>query len=150
MTFKILGEGNFIVPCTYAEKPPEPFLNGPCHQSEWELRTLYILEVMVNDPDYIYSKRVVYVDKDEGWFTIYWGEGYDQQGRLWRANGTGAVAQKSYKEESLKDISHRNLFGWVYMNCQTKHYTVLSGDPIFELYDIDKIHSIKGLLKMAR
>jgi hypothetical protein len=45
-------------------------------------RACYVLQMTQLDPNYIYSKRVYYVDKET--FQPAWGEFYDQKGRLWR------------------------------------------------------------------
>ena len=113
-----------------------------------------MLEVMLNDPTYIYSKRTIYIDAvpyDQGGaYILYWGEAYDQKGRMWKADGHGAVSA-SHKE------GFRNTFDWVYMNCLTDHYTsndtvpayVQDFDKIFPL-DEEESFTIKGLLKKAR
>jgi len=81
MSFK-MREGKILVP-VHAEKPPK--LKGNCFQVEWEIRPVYILEVIMNDPTYIYSKRVIYIDKEDGMSGGLVAENYDQRGRLWRS-----------------------------------------------------------------
>ena len=161
MTFKVLEYRDFLVPRTYVGKlkvkPPYDYRKlGPFFQVEWETRPLWVLEVMMNDPDYLYSKRVVYVDgvpfEEGGAYTLYWGEQYDQRGRLFKANGTGATADNGK--------GHRNLYNWMYMNALTGHYTVMDGYPAYVLEDkkINKIFpmdeeksfTIRGLLRRAR
>ncbi|HLE18177.1 MAG TPA: hypothetical protein VI728_07825, partial [Syntrophales bacterium] len=95
----------------------------------------------------------IYIDAvpvDQGGsYRPYWGEAYDQKGRVWRANGYAAPAAN--KEGFV------NLFNWVFMNPQTDHYTLLDGYPAY-VKDFDKAFpikedeafSIKGLLKRAR
>jgi len=114
---------------------------------------MYVLEVMMNDPDYAYSKRIVLVDStpvDQGGsYPLYWGEQYDQKGRLWKAGGQGAPAAN---KEGFK-----NMFHWMCMNYQTDHYTAMDIYPGYVKY-FDKIFplkeeetfSIKGLLQRAR
>lgn len=85
MCFK-MRKKEFLVPRIYIKHPPEPFVNGDCVQAEWEMRSLDILEVDINDPKYAYSKRVVYVEKQRLTGGLYGGEMYDQKGRLWRGN----------------------------------------------------------------
>ena len=50
----------------------------------------------------------------------------------------------------------KHSFGWMYMNCQTDHYTLMDGDGAY-VKDFDKtyplkeeVFTIKGLLKRAR
>ena len=82
---------------------------------------------------------------------LYWGEQYDQKGRLWKANGTGAPSDNGKGLKSFYD--------WIYLNYQTNHYTVMDGYPCFVLEEkkYNKIFplnedlvSIKGLMRKAR
>ena len=147
MTFRILEKRDFLVPRTYTEKPPYDYKkNKCCYPVEWELRPLWVMELTTNDPDYIYTRRIMHVDavpmEKGGTFLLYWGDEYDQKGRLWKANGQGAPSDngKGYK----------NLFAWMYMNYQSDHYTVMYGHPEFPNLDPSRAFSIKGLLRMAR
>jgi len=111
-----------------------------------------VLEVMINNPDYVYSKRILYADAvplDQGGrHNLYWGESYDQRGRLWKAVGYPALAAN--KE------GFQNLFFSVFINCQTGHYTVMdSVDAYVKNFDEafplkEEVFTIKGLLKRAR
>ena len=156
MKFRVLEHRDFLVPRTYVgleNKPAYDYKkNGIYFQVEWEIRPHWVLEIMINNPDYVYSKRIVYVDAtslDQGGKNLlYWAEEYDQKGRLWKANGHGAPAAN--KE------GFQNLFNHMYMNYQTDHHTVMDGIPAY-VKDFDKIHpldeevfTIKGLLKRAR
>ena len=157
MKIRVLEHRDFLVPRTYVGMENKPAYDykkhGPCYPIEWEIRPQWVLEIMINNPDYVYSKRIIYVDAvplDQGGsYLLYWGEEYDQKGRLWKANGQGAPAAN---KEGFK-----NLFLWMYMNCQTDHYTVMDGypayvkgfDKTFPLKE-DEAFSIKGLLKRAR
>ena len=147
MTFQILERRDFLVPCTYTEKPDYDFnKNRCCFPVEWEIRPLWILKLNVNDPGYVYSHRIMYVDsvpiEKGGTFLLYWGDEYDHKGRLWKANGQGAPSDDG---KGMK-----NLFAWMYMNHQTDHYTVMYGHPEYPLLDPSKAFSIKGLLRMSR
>ena len=157
MKFRVLEQRDFLVPKTYVgrENIPDydPKKRGPCPQAEWEIRPFWVLEIMINNPDYVYSKRVLYVHAvplDQGGsYMLYWGEFYDQKGRLWKAGGQGAVAAN--KEGFKCGISG------IYMNYQTDHYTAMDiypgyvkdFDKIFPLKE-EEVFSIKGLLKRAR
>lgn len=147
MTFRILEIRNFLVPRTYTEHPPEEsFLRGPCHQVDWEIRSLYVLEIITNDPDYVYSKRVVYIDKEEGNFNLYWGENYDHGGRLWRANGHTAPCDIEWKDYGRC----RGAYGWMCLNNLSRHFTIMNFYPSFDTLDPNKAYTIKGLLRTAR
>ena len=145
MDFKILDTREFLVPKTYTKKIEGQLLRkqGPCFQVEWELRPLFVLEIKINDPDYIYSKRVLFIDKKEGNYTIYQGEFYDQRGRLWRACVYPSIADEFHRGTT----GHRNIYGAVYMNCITRHFTPMDIWPEFIVYNPEKVFTIKGLLK---
>ncbi len=107
---------------------------------------------MLNDPNSVYSKRVLYIDgvslDQGGSYLLYWGEQYDQKGRLWKANGPAPPA--------ANEGGFKNLFGWLYMNYQTDHYTVMNGYPAYvkgfrETFPLkeEEVFSVKGLLKRA-
>nr|CBX27263.1 hypothetical protein N47_I06830 [uncultured Desulfobacterium sp.] len=157
MKFRVLEHRDFLVPRDYIgleNKPPYDYKkNGPCFQVEWEIRPQWVLEVMINNPDYVYSKRVLYADAvpvdKGGTFRLYWDECYDHKGRLWKGNGTGAPATT---KEGLT-----NLFNWIWINYQTDHYTVMDSYSAY-CKDFDKKYPVKeedaftitGLLKRAR
>jgi hypothetical protein len=48
----------------------------------FERCNLLIVEAINKDPDYVYSKRIWYLDPET--YYIMWTEIYDKQGRLWR------------------------------------------------------------------
>jgi len=156
MKFRVLEQRDFLVPKTYVgrENIPDydPKKRGPCPQAEWEIRPFWVLEIMINNPDYAYSKRVLYVDAvpldQGGCYMLYWGEFYDQKGRLLKAGGQGPIAAN---KEGFKCMFHG-----MYMNYQTDHYTLLDGYPSY-VKDFDKIHplkedafTIRGMLQRAR
>ena len=43
---------------------------------------LYVVEVKSKNPNYIYSKRIWYVDPETNW--IVWQETFDKLGRFWK------------------------------------------------------------------
>jgi hypothetical protein len=52
------------------------------HNIRMERRPMYVLKMTQLDPNYVYSKRIFYVDKET--FAFYQGEYYDRKGRLYR------------------------------------------------------------------
>jgi len=157
MKFRVLEYRDFLVPRIYLGMENKPDYDykkhGPCFQVEWEIRPQWVLEIMINDPDYVYSKRVIYIDAvpvDQGGsYRPYWGEAYDQKGRVWRCSG--------YATPAANKEGFVNLFNWGFVNYQTDHYTVMNGYPAYlkgfdETFPLkeDEAFSIKGLLKRAR
>jgi hypothetical protein len=54
-----------------------------------ERRPIYVVKLTQLDPNYVYSYRILYVDKET--FIIYAVENYDRKGRLyrtWSSNNT--------------------------------------------------------------
>jgi ssDNA-specific exonuclease RecJ len=47
-----------------------------------ERRPVYVLQLTQLDPNYVYSKRIFYIDKE--FFLIHEGAYYDKKGRLYR------------------------------------------------------------------
>jgi hypothetical protein len=56
--------------------------NDWAFDGEWEKRPMYIVEGASKLPQYAYSKRVIYVDKEE--FVIPYSDMYDRGGQLWK------------------------------------------------------------------
>ena len=119
---------------------------------EWEIKPQWVIELQENDPEYAYSKRVMYLDatpvEKGGGFLLYWGEQYDQKGRLWKANGHGVPGANK--------AGFKMTFNWVAMNCQTDHYTTMGGYPAYvkgfkKEFPLKEsvAFTIKGLLKRA-
>jgi hypothetical protein len=156
MRFRVLEHRDFMVPRNYIGWEGRPSYDykkhGPCFQVEWEIRPHWVMEVMINNPDYAYSKRILYIDAvpfPEGFSCLYWGEQYDQNGRMWKANGFGAPA--------FNELGMGNFYFWMYMNCLTNHYTVMAGYPTYvkdfeETIPLkeEECFTIKGLLKKAQ
>ncbi len=155
MKIRALECRDFLVPRNYLGMESKPAYdykkNGPCFQVEWEIRPQWVLEIMINDPDYVYSKRIVYVEAvpldQGGGYYPYAGEQYDQKGRLWKACSMFPSVNKE---------GFRGLFFAVYMNYQTDHYTALSSSTDYDKFprpvplNEEESFSIKGLLKRAR
>ena len=47
-----------------------------------ERRPIYVVELTQLDPNYVYSRRIFYIDKET--FVFYHIENYDQKGQLYR------------------------------------------------------------------
>jgi len=159
MTFRVLECRDFLVPRTYIaeEKPPYDYQkHGPCVQAISEFRPLWVLEVSLNDPNYVYSRRLFYINAtpmaQKGDYLIYWGENFDPKGRLWRAGGFAVHYDNGH--------GFRTLNNWIYMNVLRNHYTMMDNfKPCYhpaenfkKVLPLDEnlAFSIKGLLKRSR
>jgi len=82
--YDIIEEREYLIPFAYATaKAWVDSKNGyAIRDLQVMRRPCYTLQLTQLDPNYIYSKRIYYVDKEN--FDITWGEYYDQEGRLYR------------------------------------------------------------------
>ena len=159
MKFRVLEFRDYLAPRTYIgrqNKPPYDYRKqGPFLQIEWEIRPQWVLEVMINNSNYVYSKRIIYIDgislDQGGTFLLYWGEQYDQKGRLCKANGN-AIPSDNGK-------GYKNTFSFVYINNLTSHYTLMDSYTAYSPEDVfkktfplneDRNFTIKGLFRRAR
>jgi len=84
MEWKFLGEKSVLGPM-HAQHVPVVWGEASgdfMHADVWEPRTVWIIEGISKLPQYAYSKRVMYLDK-ESYFIIY-SDIYDRAGELWK------------------------------------------------------------------
>ncbi len=82
--YELIGEREYLIPAAS--------IDGAEYVSEkdkWEIRNVrferrpvYVVQMTQQDPNYVYSKRIFYIDKET--FLFYHVENYDQKGRLYR------------------------------------------------------------------
>ena len=53
------------------------------HNYEWERRPMYVVKLTQLDPNYIYSNRIIYIDKET--FLLHYIKNYDRKERLYRS-----------------------------------------------------------------
>ena len=116
MTFK-MREQEMLVPTHMFKKFEAPLKGHYFVQLPWEIRTCYVLEVNINDPDYVYSKRVIYMEKQRLTGLGYYLNTYDIRGRLHRSE----LYWNSFQgPEHFPDY-----WGVSAANQLTRHHTVL-------------------------
>ncbi|MDY6861686.1 MAG: outer membrane lipoprotein-sorting protein, partial [Thermodesulfobacteriota bacterium] len=143
MSFKILEIKDFLVPCHYGEKPKENIKEN-IFQSVWEVRPVWLLEINTNDPNYAYSRRILYLDKEDGAFECHSGENYDQKGRLWRTNGPILWARDC-------STSFNCWFSGLYLDQLSGHSTLMDMQPELKNPHIpESKYSVRALLKEAK
>ena len=84
MDWKFLGEKT-ILACMHAQNYPVKWGDGSADfafDDVWEKRQVYVIEGVSKLPQYAYSKRVIFIDK-EGWLVAY-SDIYDRAGELWK------------------------------------------------------------------
>ncbi len=100
--FEIIAEGEYLFPWSYNKG--KAWIDKEAGYGIRDLgfmrRPCYVLQMTQLDPNYVYSKRIYYVDK-EVWLPGY-GEFYDQKGRLYRSYNI----TRSYMPECGQIVSH--------------------------------------------
>ena len=84
MDWKLLGQKEALA-AFHTTPFPVKWADGAndwAFDGEWEKRNVYVVEGTSKLPQYAYSKRVLYVDKDE--FAIPYSDMYDRGGQLWK------------------------------------------------------------------
>ncbi len=81
--FEILAEREYLVPAPQWDGSLYISSKGlEYHNMEFERRPLYVVSLTQMDKNYIYSKRIAYIDKET--FILYDIENYDTKGRFYR------------------------------------------------------------------
>lgn len=84
MDWKYLGEKE-LLSAMHGENFPVKWGEAPTDwtfDDVWEKRQVYVIEGVSKLPQYAYSKRVIFIDK-EAW-TVPYSDIYDQAGELWK------------------------------------------------------------------
>ena len=97
-TYKLVGQKDML--CARHQETPYEKLSRVEGQGFWngvqrERVKCWVVEAVNKDPNYIYSKRVWYLDPENWQFNIQ--EMYDRQGRLWK------VQEEFWNERKLKE-----------------------------------------------
>jgi len=82
--WKYLGERTLLAPFHMAQTPVKwrTGAEGFLPQGRWEPRRVWALEGVSSAPQYAYSKRVIYLDRET--YRIVYTELYDTEGQLWK------------------------------------------------------------------
>jgi hypothetical protein len=84
--FEIIGEREYLMPAPTidgAEYIMSPAKGLGAGNVRMERRPIYVVQLTQLNPNYVYSKRVIYFDKEV--FLLYNSENYDRKGRLYRS-----------------------------------------------------------------
>jgi len=83
-TYKLREEREFLVPASSLDGSEYISSKGlEFRNIKFERRPIYVLELNQQDPNYVYSKRIFYIDKETLFY--YCIENYDRNGRLYRS-----------------------------------------------------------------
>ena len=81
--FKVIAEREYLLPSPTVDGSISLTSKGLEYLNlEFERRPVYVIELRQKDKSYVYSKRIIYIDKET--FLIYHMENFDQAGRLYR------------------------------------------------------------------
>lgn len=81
MDFKVTEEREYLVPVSTDLTEYVDSKTLEIRNAKFERRPMYVITLTEKDPNYVYSKRVLYIDKET--FQLYFSENYDQKGRLY-------------------------------------------------------------------
>lgn len=110
----------------------------------WEIRPCYVLEININDPDYLYSKRIIYLEKQRLTGLGYYLNTFDQRGRMHRSEIYWDTFQKA-------PTYFPNYFGISCANHFAEHRTFMDTRfTIPEPSNSPKLFSFRWLLKQVR
>ncbi|HVN85143.1 MAG TPA: DUF1329 domain-containing protein [Candidatus Binatia bacterium] len=101
MDWKLLGEKD-ILACMHAEHYPVKWGDGAgdfVFDDVWEKRHVYVIEGVSKLPQYAYSKRIIFIDK-EAWVVPY-SDIYDRPGQLWKI----WINQFSFKKKPFENAA---------------------------------------------
>ncbi|MFN2376667.1 MAG: DUF1329 domain-containing protein, partial [Candidatus Binatia bacterium] len=108
MTWRLVGEQT-ILGTMHAEQLPVKFGEPSgdfLHDDVWEPRKVWIVEGVSKLPQYAYSKRVIYLDKEI--FRVPFTDMYDSGGELWK------VWVNNYKFAKAPTPTAKYTMPWVY------------------------------------
>ena len=105
--------------------------NDWAFDGEWEKRPMYIVEGASKLPQYAYSKRVLYVDKET--FAIPYSDMYDRGGQLWKV----WVNNFTYRKEAFSGAS-------------IKYDEITPMIPSIVMVDMQLQHATKASLPSSR
>ena len=133
MDWKYLGEKTVLASFHAGDLPVKwhPPSGNFMHSSTWEPRDVWVVEGVSKLPQYAYSKRVIFLDKDI--YRIPYTDIYDQGGELWK------IWVNNYK------IAHRPFEGAKYGFDYDVTY-----NPSITMVDMQLVHATHCALPSAR
>ncbi|MGH7823541.1 MAG: DUF1329 domain-containing protein [Candidatus Binatia bacterium] len=124
MDWKFLGEKEMLG-VLHAEKVPMPQCPAPADFmfcDKWEKRKVYAIEGISKLPQYAYSKRVIFLDKES--YIVTYSDIYDTRGELWKVWIDHYVMSKQLKPGAPQYDEERAFYtGFVMIDMQLNHAT---------------------------
>jgi hypothetical protein len=80
--YKVIAEREYIIPFVPPDGSSYYTNKGEIKNVNFERRPVYVIELQQQDPNFIYSRRIMYIDMET--FMMHLIENYDKKGRLYR------------------------------------------------------------------
>jgi len=124
--WKLLGEKPMLASLHGTNLPPKPCVKdgGMTFCEDWEMRpSVYVIEGTPKAPNYAYSKRIIFVDKETN-FIIY-SDLYDQAGELWKVVMQSIRTSKRPNPKVDYEYEHPRMFIYAFsvIDMQLMHGT---------------------------
>ncbi|MFT4571880.1 MAG: hypothetical protein ACI91F_002776 [Candidatus Binatia bacterium] len=126
MEWRLLGTKKLLAPmhtrnfpAKWSEKPADFIFDDT-----WEVRDVYVIEGRARVPNYAYSRRVIYLDRES--FVIPYTELYDREGELWKVwINQWKLGKKPFPEAKrvVYDYDQQFIPGLVIVDMQLDHAT---------------------------
>lgn len=101
-TYKYIGEKKLIVlgdaKLGYKDMKDVKPAMIPVESNGWEVKDVYIFEIIPKDPKYPHGRKVIYIDKENYW--PYYCAGWDRAGALWKVWQTAVTKQSNAKGDA--------------------------------------------------
>ncbi len=137
--FEVIGEGEFLVPINWDGATYMSTKEGYILKNiQMERRPLWIVQLTQLDKNYVYSKRVFYIDKEFLYHVHI--ENYDQKGRLYRTYDTiwGFIPEMgTFNQFHVLALDHVDTHSTAYHSYSYPAVWLTRGDL-----------SMKGMIKM--
>ena len=96
----------------------------PITSEDWEVRDVYVIDILAKDPVYPQSRKRIYMDKE--WPKLFYGLAYDRAGKLWK------VWMNTYAPEPFPNGEH-NITQWECLGVDVQlGYSTIFFIPILE------------------
>ena len=79
---KVLGLADSKFNVADAKKQNSQGIDVPFFHEDWEVRDVYVIDILAKDPKYPQSRKRVYMDKEN--YAMYYADAYDRAGKIWK------------------------------------------------------------------
>ncbi len=139
--YELESEGEFLVPAATEDGSFTYTPEGAIVGQKFERRPMWVVRLVELDPNYVYSKRILYIDKET--LTINLTYMYDQKGRKYRTFEQGFSWQPEFGVYS-------NGGGWIYAADHVELHSELSVSYELPAVYTSRDISIKKMMRRAK